>query len=355
MITLGLYLVATTCTAFSQNFLELRAGPLLHRRRHRRRVLGDQLGDRRADPGARPRLGRPGDQRLVLARDGDRRGRIDRPAESQVLRDRPRLARRLRHRRDARARRAPAAPVPAREPALADDPRPGRGGRADRRRDRGARSRSRPTSELARARGQPIEVRADARPSASARSSGAMFGELPAPVGAGLLADGQPGVPVQRDLLHLRPRADQLLRRRRATRSGCTCCRSPPATSSARCCWAACSTRSAGGSMISSTYIISGVGLVVVGCLFQQNAVSADRADDRLVGDLLLRLGRRQRRLPDRQRDLPDGVAGDGDRVLLRHRDRHRRDHRSGALRPQHRDRQPHHACSTATCWAPAS
>ena len=41
-----------------------------------------------------------------------------------------------------------------------------------------------------------------------------------------------------------------------------------------------------------------------------------------IVLDVLLRLGRRQRRLPDGQRDLPDGDPGARDRVLLRRRHR---------------------------------
>ena len=55
------------------DFDDVRHLPLLHRRRHRRRVLGDQLGDRRDDPRPRARLGRPGDQRQLLARHGGRR------------------------------------------------------------------------------------------------------------------------------------------------------------------------------------------------------------------------------------------------------------------------------------------
>src|SRR6185312_14582286 len=42
---------------------------------HRRRVRGDQLRDRRADPGPQPRPGRHHDQRQLLGRLGDRRHR----------------------------------------------------------------------------------------------------------------------------------------------------------------------------------------------------------------------------------------------------------------------------------------
>ena len=42
--------------------------PVLHRSRDRRRVRGDQLGDRRADPGPVARQGRPDHQRQLLAR-----------------------------------------------------------------------------------------------------------------------------------------------------------------------------------------------------------------------------------------------------------------------------------------------
>ena len=51
--------------------------PLPRRRGDRRRVLGDQQRDRRADPGARARLGRPRDQRLVVARHRGRRAALD--------------------------------------------------------------------------------------------------------------------------------------------------------------------------------------------------------------------------------------------------------------------------------------
>ena len=58
-------------------------------------------------------------------------------------------------------------------------------------------------------------------------------------------------------------------------------------------------------------------------------------------GDLLPRLGRRQLRLPDRQRDLPDGDAGALDRLLLRGRHRRRGHRRAAALRPPDQHRQP--------------
>ena len=72
-VTLAIYLVGALLTAFSWNFASFARLPLHHRRRHRRRVLGDQLGHRRADPGARARPGRPRDQRHVLARRRARR------------------------------------------------------------------------------------------------------------------------------------------------------------------------------------------------------------------------------------------------------------------------------------------
>jgi hypothetical protein len=45
-----------------------------------------------------------------------------------------------------------------------------------------------------------------------------------------------------------------------------------------------------------------------------------DDADALLGGCLLLRLGRRERRLPDRERGLPAGGPGEGHRGVLRHR-----------------------------------
>jgi MFS family permease len=70
----------------------------------------------------------------------------------------------------------------------------------------------------------------------------------------------------------------------------------------------------------------------------QPAAALGDHVDDLLGGHVLLRLRRRVGRLPDRQRDLPDGDAGDGDRALLRLRHR-RRDRRPLDVREDDRDR----------------
>ena len=52
----------------------------------------------------------------------------------------------------------------------------------------------------------------------------------------------------------------------------------------------------------------------------QERRSQRHHPDALLDRGLLLRLGRRERRLPDRQRDLPAGGAGQGDRGVLRHR-----------------------------------
>ncbi len=80
--------------------------------------------------------------------------------------------------------------------------------------------------------------------------------------------DERAGVPVQRDLLHLRARADPILRRERKRASGCSCCHSPPATSSGRCCSGRCSIASGGAIMITATYALTGVLIVATGVLF---------------------------------------------------------------------------------------
>ena len=93
--------------------------------------------------------------------------------------------------------------------------------------------------------------------------------------------------------------------------------------------------------MIAGTYIVSGVLLAATGFFLGER----DRRDPDADGlhHLLLRLGRRQRGVPDGQRGLPDGDASAVHRVLLRHRHRRRRHHRPAVLRQAHRQRRRHH------------
>ena len=79
--------------------------------------------------------------------------------------------------------------------------------------------------------------------------------------------------------------------------------------------------------MIAGTYLVSAALLVVVALLLvgAPTSWSGSRATGALtlaLRDVLLRLGGRQLGIPHRQRGLPDGGAGAGDRLLLR--DRHR-------------------------------
>ena len=132
-------MAATVATAFSHRLRVVRALPLLHRPGHRRRIRGHQLGDRRADPGARARPRQPRDQRQLLDRRGARR--VDQPGAARPARARAatRLARRLPARRRAGGGDPAGAPPRAGEPALAARARPRRRGRAHRRRRSSAR------------------------------------------------------------------------------------------------------------------------------------------------------------------------------------------------------------------------
>ena len=100
-ITLSVYLRGDRRDRVLVESLELPALPLHHRRRHRRRIRGDQFDHPGTDPGARARLDRPRHQRLVLDRRGARRARGDRAARPRRDRSRARLARRLPDRRAA--------------------------------------------------------------------------------------------------------------------------------------------------------------------------------------------------------------------------------------------------------------
>ena len=137
-------------------------------------------------------------------------------------------------------------------------------------------------------------------------------------------------------------------------RARTTWSRSQSATCSGRSCSVRCLTRVGRKPMIAGTYILSGVLLLITGYLFKENQLERDVPDGVLVGGVLLRLGRRERRLPDGQRDLPDGDPGAGDRALLRGRHGHRRHHRTAALRSAHADRQRRPTCSTRWRSAPS-
>ena len=105
--------------------------------------------------------------------------------------------------------------------------------------------------------------------------------------------------------------------------------------------------------MISGTYILSGVLLAVAG--FILGDLTRDDPDHLRHGDLLLRLGRRQRGVPHRERGLPDGDAGAVHRVLLRDRHRRRRHHRPAAIRQADRQRLRRQATSPASRSATSS
>ena len=210
------------------------AGPLLHRRRHRRRVRGDQLGDRRADPGPRARPRRPDHQRQLLAgRRRSARWRAVLLLDTEPLRDRLRLAARVRHRRRARRRRSCSCAATCRRA------RAGSSSTGARRRpseivgeieQRGARRR--PGEELPRA-GRTRSSSASASDPVP-RDRADRVPRLPAPHGPRPGAVRRPGVPLQRG--HLRPR--HAARRDSSTSPPATCrstsSSSRPATSSGR-------------------------------------------------------------------------------------------------------------------------
>ena len=90
--------------------------------------------------------------------------------------------------------------------------------------------------------------------------------------------------------------------------------------------------------MIAGTYILSGGTAGHQRVPVQRRCAQRDDPDRLLVRGLLLCLRRSQRRLPDRQRDLPGRSPGQGYRRLLRYRP-DLRGHRSLAVRPTHRER----------------
>ena len=117
-------------------FRQLCAVPLCDRRRHRRRVCGDQLGDPGTGAGAVSRAHRSGDQRQLLAGRCTRRGRRGRVPAARPASPGYGLARRVRDRRGTRSRHPIVAQLPPGKPALADAARPARRGRGGNRHDR---------------------------------------------------------------------------------------------------------------------------------------------------------------------------------------------------------------------------
>ena len=85
--------------------------------------------------------------------------------------------------------------------------------------------------------------------------------------------------------------------------------------------------------MITATYIGSAVVAVVLAIAVRDPDRRCLDVHRRPGGRVLPGLGGCERRLPDRQRDLPDGDQGAGDRVLLRGGNRDRRHHRPVAVR----------------------
>ena len=187
--------------------------PVPDRVRHRRRVRGDQLGHRRADPEPAPGPDRHRHQRHLLGRRGGRRAahraRDQRPA------GRRRLAGLLRPGRGARPGR-PAGPAErAGEPALAVHPRPRPGGRGP-----GGRASSSGWSEEtgdAPGRARPVDHHPAAQDDRLRHHRADHVRPLPAAHHPGLLAVHRPGVPVQRDHVRLRADPGHVLPRRRPT------------------------------------------------------------------------------------------------------------------------------------------
>ena len=93
--------------------------------------------------------------------------------------------------------------------------------------------------------------------------------------------------------------------------------------------------------MITGTYVISGVLLVVSG--FFLGSLQRRHPDGDGMCHLLLRLRGRECGVPHGQRGVPAGDAGAVHRVLLRHRHRGRWHQRTALLRPPDRRREGHH------------
>ena len=188
---------------------QLRPLPLPHRGRHRGRICGDQLDDPGADPLPLPRLDRSRHQRQLLGRGGAGGRRLAAASGSPPLRRRSRLATLLRDRRRSVPGHLRHAALAAGIAALAPDPWQGRGGAARHRRHRAPFRGLGPAVARGHAGADPLP----GPPHRPRRGNPQPVLGASAPGPGGAQPDGRPGLLLQCDLLHLRPRADGFLRR----------------------------------------------------------------------------------------------------------------------------------------------
>ena len=238
--------MATALTAFVVRALVVLPLPLPDRLRHRRRVRGDQLRDRRADPGASTAAASTSSS-TAASGSAPSAARCCRSSRStRHLPRRRRLAADVRARR--RARRSAILLVRRHVP---ESPRwlfiHGRDEEAEKivdehRADGSSRTTRRDAARRPRRRDHDPPA---ARDRLRARSRRTVFTNYPKRTRARALAVHRPGVPLQRDHLRLRRDPDDLLRRRRRQHRLLLRGHRASATSSARCCSARCSTPSA--------------------------------------------------------------------------------------------------------------
>ena len=313
---------------------ELRRLPLSRRVGHRRRVRGDQLGDRRVDPSSGPGPGCARDQRELVGRHSPCRLLLVRtPPEPRRV---DRVAAWVLPGRDARPRDHRDPPLHPGKPAVATHAWARGRSRAGRGRDRSEGEAG--ASRAARARGRADRDRA-ARAPQLLRHRPLCDPELSAAGPLGALADDGPGVPLQRDLLHLHARALGVLWRQREDRAAVSDSvrgRQLPRPARARA--AVRHPRPPRDDLVDVHRLRRASDR-------HRPAVRArrpqrERDDGRLVRDLLLCLGGRELCLPVGERAVPARGPRDGDLALLCPRDRVVRALPDLVRRP-HREREP--------------
>ena len=210
-VTVGVYLVATVLTGLSWSFWSFALFRFAHGHGHRRRIFRDQFGDPGIHSGPPPRLHRSRHQWQLLDRGGHRRAGLRRRARSRAVSAGLWLALRLYHRRAARASDHLFPPFPARKPALADDAWPSGGSCRHRRRNRshGGRGEGR---HLGRRRSDCDPAQSWPSPDSGQRGANPVR-TLSVPGRSRRHADGDPGLLLQRHLLHLCADPDVVLRR----------------------------------------------------------------------------------------------------------------------------------------------